>query len=138
MHFAIKDDAGHVLFTEQELRCKESGGIKLASGFQDALKKLRLAFNQPMRVLSCCRSQSYNQRVGGVKKSFHIYDNPAWEIDGACAIDIATPTESCKKDLLKIAQKLHWSIGMYHSFLHLDRRSDYLHVDPVLFVGKGG
>lgn len=138
MNFSIKDNQGNILFSEQELRCKESGGIKFANGFEDALRTLRLNLNQPMKVLSCCRSQSYNQKVGGVRKSFHIYDESPWGIKGACAIDIATTSDTYKQTLLNIAKNLNWSIGIYKSFLHLDRRSDYLNIEPVIFIGKGG
>lgn len=125
-----------ILFRTHELRCKGSGGLKLASYFPEKLIELRLKFNRKMQVLSCCRSKAYNQRIGGTPKSFHIYDDSPWDIDGSCAIDIKTPSQSYKEALFKLAKDLAWSIGIYSNFLHLDRRIDYLKTQPIVFYGK--
>ncbi|MDP3533732.1 MAG: D-Ala-D-Ala carboxypeptidase family metallohydrolase [Alphaproteobacteria bacterium] len=129
----LRNNKGAILFSAQELKCKGSGGIRLARGFAEHLIDLREAFGQPMRVLSCCRSTNYNKKVGGALKSFHIYDDPNLPANGTCAIDIATPNIIEKDRLFHLAKSKGWSIGVYKNFLHLDRRSDYLDVNPLIF-----
>lgn len=127
---------GEVLFKARELACKGSGGLRLAPGFAEKLIELRLALDEPMIVSSCCRSEDYNKRVGGVGRSFHIYDNPAWPTGGTCAIDIRCPSLSYKKKLYDLAWSLGWTIGVYTGFLHLDRRSDYTDQAQTRFRGS--
>ncbi|MDP1724835.1 MAG: D-Ala-D-Ala carboxypeptidase family metallohydrolase [Alphaproteobacteria bacterium] len=129
----LRNSKGDILFSAQELKCKGSGGIRLARGFADYLIELREAFAQSMRVLSCCRSTHYNKKVGGALRSFHIYDDLDLPANGTCAIDIATPNPVEKKRLFYLAKSKGWSIGVYKNFLHLDRRSDYLLIKPVIF-----
>ena len=129
----LRNSKGDILFSAQELKCKGSGGIRLAQGFANHLIDLRKAFDQSMRVLSCCRSTNYNKKVGGASKSFHIYDDPASPANGTCAIDIATPNAIEKNRLFHLAKSKGWSIGVYKNFLHLDRRSDYLVIKPIIF-----
>lgn len=129
----LRNSKGTILFSAQELKCKGSGGIKLAIGFANHLIDLREAFGQPMRVLSCCRSTNYNKKVGGATKSFHIYDDLNLPANSTCAIDIATPNAIEKERLFHLAKSKGWSIGVYKNFLHLDRRSDYLNIKPLIF-----
>lgn len=129
----LRNSKGEIFFSAQELKCKGSGGLKLAIGFAANLIELREAFGQSMRVLSCCRSTHYNKKVGGALRSFHIYDDPNLPAKGTCAIDIATPNVIEKDRLFHLAKSKGWSIGVYKNFLHLDRRSDYLDVKPVIF-----
>lgn len=134
IHFEpLRNSKGDILFSAQELKCKGSGGIRLARGFAGYLIELREAFAQSMRVLSCCRSTNYNVKVGGALRSFHIYDDPHLPANGTCAIDIATPNVVEKDRLFHLAKSMGWSIGVYKNFLHLDRRSDYLGVKPIIF-----
>jgi hypothetical protein len=129
----LRNSKGDILFSAQELKCKGSGGLKLARGFANHLIELRESFGQSMNVLSCCRSTNYNKKVGGASKSFHIYDDSHLPAKGTCAIDIATPNVVEKDRLFRLAKSMGWSIGVYKNFLHLDRRSDYLNVKPIIF-----
>lgn len=86
--------------------------------------KLRILFQQPMVVTSCCRSKEYNRRIRGHPRSLHVYDTPHWNTGGCMAIDIFTPNGSYAWQLDKIAKNEGWSIGRGVDFIHLDRRVD--------------
>lgn len=131
----LKGPDGSILFAARELACKGSGGMRLAPGFGEKLVELRLALAESMVVLSCCRSREHNKRVGGVLRSFHIFDYPAWSTGGSCAIDISTPSAGYRQKLFDLAWSRGWTIGTYKSFLHLDRRSDYTNQPQITFKG---
>ena len=120
-------------FTRDELACRATGGLVLDEGFAEKLVALRIKFNKPMVVTSCCRSSDYNRKIGGAPNSFHIYDHPRYGFIGTCAIDIAITNPTDKGDLLSLAWQLGWSIGFNKSFLHLDRRSDYTSLRQIAF-----
>lgn len=119
---------GKTLFTYDELHCPRTGTVQLARGFSSELKELRLAFELPMIVNSCCRSKEYNTDIGGHHRSLHVWDYPYWPTGGTCAIDISirNMSEAVKKELVGLAFYLGWSVGIAETFLHLDRRSDYI------------
>lgn len=124
---------GRVYFNHAELACRLTGHGKLASGFADALLKLRLAYGKPMVVTSCCRSAEHNKDIGGHPHSLHIYDYPEHNVDGACAIDIGLANGSHRWILVNIATAQGWSIGVATTFLHLDRRDLAGLAQPVVF-----
>lgn len=80
---------GKVLFSRTELASSDTGEMKLATGFDNLLIELRLAFGSPMVVNSCCRTRAHNTKVGGNPRSLHMMDNPVHPIDGTAAIDIS-------------------------------------------------
>ena len=126
---------GVVYFSDEELRCKGSGVVKLAPGFAEKLLELRLAFNEIMSVNSCCRSKIHNQNVDGSRGSLHVYDYPAHPTGGTCAIDIGTTDSRYRARLVKAALNLEWSVGINKSFVHLDRRLDYgVSDEPLIFL----
>jgi peptidase M15-like protein len=133
--FYIKDHNGQIFFKQKELQCKGSGLFCLAPGFAKRLAALRTELNEPMIVASCCRSAQYNKRVGGVSKSFHICDQPVWDVLGASAVDIITPNKFMREKLIALAKKLGWTIGLYRNFVHLDRRIDYTIKPQIIFNG---
>lgn len=122
-------------FTFDELKCKGTGIVLLAVGFADKLEELRTQFNKPMIVNSCCRTPEYNKQIGGHPKSMHLTDNPYWNTGGACAIDIHCSSDGYKIRLRQLALDLGWSVGVYDTFLHLDRRSDYTNLQQTIFNG---
>jgi hypothetical protein len=109
-------------FSHKELACRSTGIVKLADGFLERLIQLREEYNRPMKVNSCCRSASYNRYVGGHPRSLHVYDYPAHETEGTCAIDIKMHTGFDKGELVNVAWRLGWSVGVHKSFIHLDQR----------------
>lgn len=121
---------GKVLFTEAELRCRGSGQLKLLPGFAEALKDLRVAFDEPMKPISCCRSTDHNKASKGASNSFHICDNAR---GGACAIDVATPSAAYRTKLVKLALERGWSVGVKATMVHLDMRTLIGH-PQVVFV----
>lgn len=126
---------GKVYFTESELRCKQTGIIKLAPGFAEALLSLRLVYARPMPVNSCCRSKDHNAKVGGNPRSLHVYDSPFWPTGGTCAIDIGITDATQRAELVKIALESGWWVGLHSAFIHLDRRIDYRIADkPGIFL----
>lgn len=107
-------------FTDDELKCKQSGGLVLDPVFDLQLTRLRNNF-EPMVVNSCCRSRKHNEEVGGAPKSFHIYDYPAWKIlEGCAAIDVAYSSIFYRNKLARLAWSYGWRIGYNKHFLHLD------------------
>lgn len=123
---------GKILFTEDELRCKGSGKLRLDPIFRKELLDLRIAFNRPMTPISCCRSAMHNTAERGAKFSFHICDNP--EDAGTCAIDIATPTAEYRTALVKLALKMNWSVGIKRTMVHLDCRTEARGHKQVIFT----
>lgn len=130
----IKDSNGTVLFSHDELACKGTGKVRLADGFDLKLIELRQKLDQPMVVTSCCRSRSYNERVGGKPRSFHIYDEPQWPTGGCAAIDITRTSPAFTRDLVKFSLNLGWTVGVGSTFVHLDRRIDYTDLPQTVFT----
>lgn len=122
-----------VLFSHDELASND-GTVRLAPGFQNALLDLRLTFGQPMRVNSCCRTPAHNRQVGGATSSFHLTEGNPLCMGGTCAIDIAIPDGAYRYRLMKKAIEAGWSVGVYKTFIHLDRRADYGHA-PTAWWG---
>jgi len=121
-------------FKVSELACPHTGVIKTATNY-DAngsvkdnfifdLEALRVAYDTPMAVHSCCRSVDHNKAVGGHFRSLHMFDNQHHECD-TCAIDIARPNGFTLAKLIRCALKLGWSIGVAPDFIHLDMRTKY-------------
>jgi hypothetical protein len=127
--------AGRTLFSEDELRCKGSGKLILAPGFADHLKELRVRFDEPMTVNSCCRSAEHNRAVGGHPRSLHVCDNPYWPTGGCCAIDIGIHHRSpeYRVKLVRVALEMGWAVGIHSGFIHLDRRTDYTDRPQTIF-----
>ena len=111
-------------FTEEELRCKGSGGMAFHTDFLEYLDALRAAYDNPMKVNSCCRSKEYNASIRGHHRSLHVYDVPNRGATGTSAIDIARPDGTLLAKLIHLALERGWSVGWYKTFIHLDRRID--------------
>lgn len=122
---------GSILFSDEELACKATGIVRLAPGFVDELKALRLEFARPMTVTSCCRSAEHNTRIGGHGRSLHVYDHNARGLDGAAAIDVLVPARD-RGPLVMLAWQRGWSVGVARAFVHLDRR-DFADMPQMLF-----
>lgn len=124
----IRSPSGRILFTAKELRCKGSGLLILAPNFSDKLVALRREFNQPMLVVSGCRSEAHNRNEDGAKDSYHICDTGR----GCCAVDVHTLNSIYRAKLMTIALAQGWSVGVHRRFLHLDRRTDYYPHNPQI------
>jgi hypothetical protein len=135
---------GKVLFTVAELscncdKCKPKNDGKLATGFDDDLMSLRLYFNKPMALSSCCRCKMHNKAEGGHPRSLHVYDSPEWPTGGTCAIDVRTTglPQSYRDDLVAKAWQYGWTVGLANSFIHLDKRKRLLGMPQIIYTYSG-
>jgi len=120
-------------FTHKELACPLTGVVRLAPGFSVALLDLRMAYDRPMAVNSCCRSLRHNHRISGHEKSLHVYDLPYHSTGGTAAIDISWPANPADRALLvKTALDQGWSVGVARWGVHLDRR-DLVDLSQMVF-----
>ena len=69
-------------FSEEELRCKGTGELKMMEEFMSKLIELRKKLGQPMVISSGYRSPEYNERIGGSSKSAHILGKA---VDNVCS-----------------------------------------------------
>ena len=105
-------------------------------GFLDKLVELRIQVGMRFFVNSCARSEQHNEEIGGAIKSLHIFDKPKRANQTGCAaIDIRTTSRAFKVELVKTALLTGWSVGIYKTFTHLDRRID-LGEQQTIFKGK--
>lgn len=122
-----------VLFTAAELASQDDGTIRLVPGFATALTRLRVAMDEPMVVTSCCRTPARNAAIGGSPRSYHLTEGNA--SNGTCALDVRVPDDIYRLKLAMLAMETGWTVGVYRTFLHLDRRLDF-GAEPFLFYGK--
>lgn len=123
-------------FTYKELQSPDTKEIVLRDGFIDSLENLRYNFGKPMNITSGCRSIDYNMRIGGEKRSFHIYDSEFWGEKGACAVDIKMENGQLRGDFVSLAWDMGFSIIIYNTFIHIDLRSDYTDMKQIMLRGK--
>jgi len=106
-------------FSEDELRCKGTGEVKMMEEFMDKLILLREKLNQPMVISSGYRTPEHNERIGGSKKSAHILGK---------AVDIVCSGEKAHA-ILTLALELGFTgIGVKQ---HGDHKSRFIHLDTV-------
>lgn len=121
-------------FSEDELKCKGSGGIRLSpflfyqcdvNGIDNYVDALRHEFGFPIHLNSACRSAKYNEEIKGHKQSLHVYDKPYHNTGGCMAFDVNTKKMDGqqKYKFLSLAIKNGWSVGIANDFIHIDRRA---------------
>lgn len=99
-----------------EFQCKDGSClVKVDEGLVEKLQQLRDHFKKPIIINSGYRTESYNKRIGGAKKSQHVLGKACdVRIDG---VEI--------KDIAEKAIELGFTgIGIYEKkgFCHLDVR----------------
>lgn len=102
-------------FRVKEFRCKDgSQTIKIDIDFvKNKLQAIRDAINKPIVINSAYRTTTYNKKVGGATKSYHMYGRA---FDIRCAY---VPPRT----LAKIAEQLDIKgIILYDNFVHVDSR----------------
>ncbi len=124
-------------FSDIEIRCKKTHGIRLDPIFDRLLAKLRENVGEPMVVTSCCRSKVHNTNVGGSKGSFHVYDFPYHDTAGTCAIDIRRKGSTYDFKLILEAWELGFSVGVHPSFFHFDCRTAVTGKPQIVFAYAG-
>lgn len=116
--FSLKRDGNTYIsrnFKVSEFRCKDgSDKILIDVDFvRSKLQAIRYYFGAPVAVNSGYRTESYNRKVGGAKKSFHM-TGQAFDI----VVKGRTPAE-----VARYAQSLDIKgIIQYNTFVHLDSR----------------
>ena len=111
-------------FSHSELACKGSGVVKLDPRFADALLEYRETVGMPLHPNSCSRSRKHNTKVGGARSSYHLYEDVNDGRQGTMAIDLHVTNGSKRAIMIKTALLLGWSVGVYKTFIHIDRRID--------------
>ena len=120
-------------FSVQELKCKGTDGINMDEQFMKKLEALRKELNQPMIVTSGYRHAAYNQVVGGVRNSPHIYGK---------AVDIACHGKKAY-NIIRLGMKYSFTgIGVKQHgphekrFIHLDTMPNDDHPRPYIWSYK--
>ncbi|MEE1554844.1 MAG: D-Ala-D-Ala carboxypeptidase family metallohydrolase, partial [Alphaproteobacteria bacterium] len=62
-------------FSRSELACPTTDELRLATGFGEALERLRVELDAPIYLTSACRSPTHNARVDGHPRSLHLTVN---------------------------------------------------------------
>lgn len=122
-------------FSKNELKCKGSGVVKLDPRFEKALLEYRETVNHPLYVNSCCRSTDHNKSIGGAWSSYHLYEGVSDGRRGTLAIDLRVQSDGQRANMVRDALLLGWSVGVYKTFIHIDRRID-IGKPQVCFWGK--
>lgn len=65
-------------FSRREFDCRDGSLANPDPRLVEALERLRtICGNRPLRIVSGYRSPAYNKRVGGAKRSQHLYNRAA-------------------------------------------------------------
>ena len=106
-------------FSEEELRCKGTGELKMMEEFMSKLIELRKKLGQPMVISSGYRTPEYNQRISGSSKSAHILGK---------AVDVVCSGEKAY-NIVKLALEIGFTgIGIQQRGEHSKR---FIHLDDV-------
>ncbi|NLL61481.1 MAG: DUF882 domain-containing protein [Candidatus Atribacteria bacterium] len=111
-------------FMLDEFQCTCCQRVMLHNKFLYKLQDLRTKIEKPIIITSGYRCSSYNEVVGGVKGSYHLY---------GMAADVYVPGLPLE-ELLRAAEQVGFpGIGFYpnNHFLHLDVRP----VSPARWQG---
>ena len=76
-------------FSHSELACPTTDQVRLATGFGEALERLRVELDVPIYLNSACRSPLDNAKISGHPRSLHLVINSHWGTGGTCAVDAA-------------------------------------------------
>ena len=119
-------------FSRSELACPTTDELRLATGFGEALERLRVELDAPIYLSSACRSPTHNAKVGGHPRSLHLVVNSHWGTGGCCAIDAVATEGEYRAKIISLALDQDWSIGVASNFIHLDQRSRYCGLPQVV------
>lgn len=122
-------------FSDNELKCRKTGVVKLDPNFEREILLYRKGIGIPLHVNSCCRSVQHNIDIGGSRSSYHLYEGVNDSRKGTLAIDLRVHSDNVRVDMVALALQLGWSVGVYSSFIHIDRRVD-IGKPQVCFWGK--
>lgn len=127
MIYSLKNDGEKKItpnFKIKEFACKDSSDkIIIEEKLIEIIQQARCFINQPIKIISGYRTESYNERCGGAKNSYHLK---------GMACDIR-PYDYDLKDLAIVCASFGAKgIGIYkiQNFIHIDIR-------PNLYIFKG-
>ena len=111
-------------FSLKEFRCKDGTDVpgdlraKL-DGLCENLQRLRDKIGRPVHIVSGYRTETYNKRVGGVKRSQHLKAKAAdLRVSGMTTRELHA--EIIK--LIRAGEMDPGGVGLYSSFVHYDTR----------------
>ena len=90
-------------FSHSELACPTTDQVRFASGFGEALERLRVELDAPMHLTSACRSPLHNAKINGHPRSLHLTENDHWGTGGTCAVDVAATDGQYRAKLITLA-----------------------------------
>ena len=107
-------------FKKREFACKDGCGLGLADGdvnpeLVEVLEDVREHFGRPVVINSGLRCQTHNKRVGGAKKSQHLFGT-------AADIRVSGVDPALVYDYLNAKYPDRYGVGKYKSFTHIDVR----------------
>ena len=120
-------------FSHSELACPTTDQVRLASGFGEALERLRVKLDEPIYLNSACRSPMHNAKVWGHPRSLHLIVNGHWGTGGSCAVNVVANDGEFKAKLIALVLDQEWSVGVASNFIHLDQRSRYCGLPQVVY-----
>lgn len=82
----------------------------------EVLEQVRKHFNQPVKITSGNRCETYNREVGGSTNSYHVRGR-------AADIQVHNVPPSVIQEFLLSEYPDKYGIGCYSSFTHIDTRS---------------
>lgn len=119
-------------FVVEEFDCHD--GTKVMKRDYDGLSFLCKAFLEPLRakygsvkINSGFRTASYNRKIGGASKSFHVYtihDGNDQAADITCARGTPAQWHATLNYLRNVKRGGKGGLGLYNNFVHVDCR-DY-------------
>ena len=120
-------------FSRLELACPTTDQVRLASGFGEALERLRVELDEPVYLNSACRSPPHNAKINGHPRNLHLVINSDWGTGGCCAVDVAATDGQYRAKLIALALDQDWSVGVASNFIHLDQRTRYCELPQVVY-----
>ena len=90
-------------FSHSELACPTTDQVRLASGFGEALERLRVELDVPIYLNNACRSPLHNAKISGHPRSLHLVVNSHWGTGGTCAVDVVAIDGEFKAKLITLA-----------------------------------
>lgn len=111
-------------FKLSEFKCKDGTQVpedlkENVQNLANNLQVLRDHIGKPIRVISGYRSPKYNRRIGGAKKSQHMFAKAAdIKVKGMHPDEV----REVILDLIKSGKMAKGGVGRYTTFVHYDTR----------------
>ncbi len=113
----LSDHFNHQDFFCKCEACKTNKEYKIHLGLVGALEALTCKLNKPIKIKSSYRCEAENERLGGGRKSFHIYGKAAH-----IYVDGMSPQELFK-DVREIEEVKGIGLNLEDGTVHVDLRN---------------